>query len=83
MSYGIPVVATKVGGVSEVLSPDAGSIVQPGDVEGLAAAVSKLIACPDMRRRMGESGVRHVRANHSLEYLEGELCGIYDRWVQK
>lgn len=60
MAAGVPVVASQIGGLPEVVTPDTGILVPPGDVDRLRAALDHLIACPDARQRMGECG--RVRA---------------------
>jgi glycosyltransferase involved in cell wall biosynthesis len=53
-SAGLPSIATSVGGAGEVLGPDGGIVVDPGDEAGLVAAMLRLTD-PATARRMGES----------------------------
>ncbi len=58
---GVPVVATRVGGVPEaVIDGRTGLLVRPRDVEGLARACIELIDSPEQRREMGLAGRRFV-----------------------
>jgi len=52
---GIPVVASAVGGIPELVTGDRGVLVEPGDVAGLRSAVADLLDSPERRRRMGEA----------------------------
>lgn len=66
MSKGRAVVATRVGGVAEVVR-GAGFVAAPGDVHGLASAVTTLVRNPDLARRLGERAqgrVGRVFARH-------------------
>ena len=83
MSYGIPVVATKVGGVPEVLSESCGIMVDPDDFGELCAATSKLILDGDLRCRMGRQAQEYVRKNHSIGYLQEKLKCIYSGLLQQ
>ena len=57
-----PVVATRVGGVPEVVvDGETGVLVEPGDPEALAAAIESLLEKPEWGRDMGERG-RHRAA---------------------
>ncbi len=57
MARALPVVAYRSGGIPEWLAGgETGILVEPGDVEGLAAAVSELLADPEKARRMGRAG---------------------------
>ena len=68
MSNRLPVVATAVGGISElVIDRETGLLVPPRDPERLAGALQELLNSPDLRKRMGESGRRRVEAHFTLE----------------
>lgn len=57
-----PVVATNVGGVTELVHDDRnGLVVAPGDVDALAAALRRLVEDVELRGRLGEAGHRTVR----------------------
>jgi glycosyltransferase involved in cell wall biosynthesis len=56
-----PIVATKVGGIPEVVRDgENGYLVEPGDIDALRAKVEVLIGDPALRRAMGEAGRRQV-----------------------
>lgn len=58
-SFGLPVVATNVGGLSEqVVDGVTGFLVPPGDAEALARACIDLLAHPGRRIEMGQAGYR-------------------------
>ena len=68
MSHRLPVVATAVGGIPElVIDRETGLLVSPRDPERLAGALQELLDSPDLRKRMGESGRRRVEAHFTLE----------------
>jgi glycosyltransferase involved in cell wall biosynthesis len=57
----LPVVASEVAGLPEVVRPEWGRLVPPGDPEALAAAIDELLALPPAEREeMGRAGRRHV-----------------------
>jgi glycosyltransferase involved in cell wall biosynthesis len=59
-----PVVATRVGGIPEVIEDGMnGYLVESEDVETLAARVTALIADPALRQKMGEEGRARVEQN--------------------
>jgi glycosyltransferase involved in cell wall biosynthesis len=61
MAAGLPVVASSVGGVPElVLDGQTGMLVPPGDPDALAAAIERLLEDPGLSGRLGEAG--RVRA---------------------
>jgi glycosyltransferase involved in cell wall biosynthesis len=59
-----PVVATRVGGIPEVMEDGVnGFLVEPGDVGGLADRVTQLLADPALRARLGEAGRARIEQN--------------------
>ena len=68
MGNRLPVVATSVGGIPELVTDrETGLLVPPRDPERLARALRELLDSPDLRKRMGESGRRRVESHFTLE----------------
>lgn len=67
-SYGLPVVATKTGGVGEaVMHGTTGILVPPGDIQALADALQELLNDPLKRRTLGDAGRARVLADFRWE----------------
>ncbi|MFT8421263.1 MAG: glycosyltransferase [Gluconacetobacter sp.] len=80
---GVPVVATRVGGIPEgVAEGRSGLIVPPRDVEALAAAMDALAADPAMRGAMGRAGRAFVAERFDLRRQTEILECWYDELVQ-
>jgi glycosyltransferase involved in cell wall biosynthesis len=82
MTHGLPVIATPVGGVPEVVLPGrTGVLVPVEDVEALAGAIATMIQDRATRARLGEAGRERARGEFSFsrmvaryDALYGELC---------
>jgi glycosyltransferase involved in cell wall biosynthesis len=72
-----PAVATAVGGVADVVTPETGILAPAGDVDGLAAAIAKLASDADTRARMGALARTHVRDRFSAERLASDIDRLY------
>jgi len=83
MAEGLPVAATRVGGVPEIVAPDRGFLCERNDEDGLAVAGLKLISDAHLRHTMGENGRKYVSNSHSAEQLSGRLIGIYKEVLHK
>ena len=82
MAAGIPVVATDVGAVSELIDrPEAGIVVPADDESALAAALQRVVADPDLRERLGAGGAERVKA-YSLEHLADLYARAYEVAVE-
>jgi glycosyltransferase involved in cell wall biosynthesis len=75
---GKPVVATNVGGIPEVVRDGAtGLLVPPHDPPALAAALRRLAAEPDLRRRMGEAGRHFACERHGRSAAVSAMIACY------
>lgn len=81
MSWGVPVVATPVGGIPQLIASEAnGLLVAPGDVDGLADALIRLLQDPALRERLGNAARTTVERGFSLQEALAKLSGIYGRF---
>jgi glycosyltransferase involved in cell wall biosynthesis len=79
MSRGQAIVATAVGGVPDVLSDEAEAlIVPPGDPAALAAALARLAADGELRRRLGAAARRRA-AGLGEDAVAARIDAIYQR----
>ena len=68
MAYGVPCIATDVGGNKEIVSHgQTGLLVKPGSPEQLAEAIEYLLAHPEERSRMGVNARRRVQEHFNIE----------------
>jgi glycosyltransferase involved in cell wall biosynthesis len=77
MSAGVPLIATAVGGLPELLADGAGVLVPPGDAHALADAIDTLHGQPAAASRIGAAGRRRVCARHDSASIVATLEGIY------
>lgn len=80
LTAGLPVVATQVGGVEDIVTPDMGTLVQPGDVHGIATA---LMARLHTASRLPRALRRGVGARFSHHRLVADMTRLYDRLREK
>lgn len=70
MASGLPIVATRVGGVPEIVEHGGtGWLVGPGDVEDLAGRMHQMLTQPALRQRMGEQARARMVRLHRLDRL--------------
>jgi glycosyltransferase involved in cell wall biosynthesis len=55
MAHGLPIIASLNGGIPDLVTPDVGILVPPGDTAALADALARLAGDPDLRHRMGRA----------------------------
>jgi glycosyltransferase involved in cell wall biosynthesis len=80
MAAGLPVVASAVGGVPEQVADGAtGLLVPPGDPAALASALERLLADPELRRRLGTAGRERVRERFDLAAVRRAHVDLYER----
>ena len=79
-SAGVAVVATRVGGIAEVVAHgESGLLVPPRDPAALADALGALARDPARRRRMGAAGQRLAHAHHDRARAVDRMLAVYER----
>jgi len=80
----LAVVATRVGGVPELVEDGiTGFLVPPKDPGALAEALQKLIEDPELRRRMGEAGREKTLREFTLDLMLEETEKVYHEVLKK
>jgi glycosyltransferase involved in cell wall biosynthesis len=92
MSYGIPCIATNVGGNTKTLGGEEreipkgayviaknGLLINPDDVRGLAEAVLFFIGNQSEREVMGKRGRSHVKEHYSIDLVVNQYIALYQR----
>jgi glycosyltransferase involved in cell wall biosynthesis len=78
MLAGLPVVATDVGSVSEVVETGAtGFLVPPEDPDSLARAIGGLLVDPDARERLGRKGRERVLESFTADAMAAAYGSLY------
>ena len=78
MASGLPVVASRVGGVPGIVRhEETGFLFEPDKLEGFVAALAELVRNPELRMRMGRNARHYVEQNHNLRRLPVYLSDLY------
>lgn len=78
MAVGLPVVASAVGGLAEIVEDETtGLLVPPENPEALAEAIIDLLLDPARSRRMGEAGRERVSQLYSMSSMVDRLIEVY------
>ena len=77
MSFGIPVIATDVGGVGELLAGGAGVLVPPQAPQVLARALHSLVAQPERANELGRAGNARIRQSYSIDQMVDRYVDLY------
>jgi glycosyltransferase involved in cell wall biosynthesis len=78
MAYGKPIVATKVGGIPELVNDSvSGFLVERNDPVSAAERLNRLAGDPELRRRLGDAGREVVREKFDLRRNVSQLIRLY------
>ena len=78
LAAGCPVVATRVGGIPDVVRDgEDGFLVEPGAVDELAERLAQLAADPELRARMGAAGRDFVATRYGVPRLIDDVDALY------
>jgi glycosyltransferase involved in cell wall biosynthesis len=82
MVAGVPVIATRVGGIPDIVADgQSGLLVPPGDVQALGQAMHQLLSNPDLRQQMSVAARQRVTAFQSQSVV-ARIEGIYQKLCQ-
>lgn len=80
MACEVPVVASRVGGVPEVVTDgETGFLSEVGDVEKMASDATKLLKDPELRREMGERARESAISRYSTDIVIPQYIDFYER----
>lgn len=77
MAAGKPIAATAVGCVPELVSPETGLLVQPGDMAALADGLARLAADRDRARALGATGARIAKERFDVSAMARAYRALY------
>jgi L-malate glycosyltransferase len=80
MFHGHPILATRAGGVPEVVADgETGFLFAPGDIDGFAARLQAIVEAPERVRDMGQRGRARAEALFSADKIVGQYLDVYRR----
>ncbi len=80
IACGVPVVASRVGGLPEIIDQgETGMLVPPGDPEALAEALARVINDGALRRNVHQLGPRIVAERYTRDVIGDQLLAVYER----
>jgi glycosyltransferase involved in cell wall biosynthesis len=81
MALEVPVVATSIPSIAEVAGTDGvvADLVEVGDIEAMAAAITALLTDPDRAARLADAARRRFLADYTMEVVAGRMMGFYGR----
>ena len=83
MSNGIPVITTPVGAITDAISDGKeGILVQPGNIESIAKAISTLAENEDIRKKMGDAAKSKSEQYFEAEIIVNQLFSLYQSLLE-
>lgn len=79
MAAKVPVVASRVGGIPELVDDDSAQLVPRGDAVALAGAIERLLADPELARRQAEAAREIVETRFTAERNAQAVLDLYER----
>jgi glycosyltransferase involved in cell wall biosynthesis len=83
MSHGLPAITTDVGGLPDLITPESGILIPPGDSQALADAMLRLASDPALRKRMGQAARERYLELFAPDAVLSMLTTTYSRVAGK
>lgn len=81
MANDLPVVASDVGGTSDIITSGYnGILIKPGDIPGIASAIRELLAQPEQRRTMAENARNTIIQKFSAPVVIPQIEALYEQF---
>lgn len=77
MSAGVPVIASRIGGLPEIVRHGETGLLVANHSESIAAAIGQLKSNPALARRMGQAGRRTVAERFTVEHMARRTMEVY------
>jgi len=84
MAAGIPIIATNVGGIPEMIENEkTGLLIPPGDAEALLIAIHRLCESEKLRNKLRQNAAQYARAKHHPNEIAEQYEKLFDETVGK
>jgi glycosyltransferase involved in cell wall biosynthesis len=84
MAIAVPVVATRTAGVPNLIDDEVnGLLIDVGDVDGMAAAVARLMDDPALRQRLADAGRATILSRYSFAVRMSKVAAVYDELLHE
>ncbi|MBU4015834.1 glycosyltransferase family 4 protein [Patescibacteria group bacterium] len=78
MACGLPVIATRIGGIVDVIKDEEnGLLVEPGNANQLADALKRLICDAEYASALGRNALKTIRKNYDINVIANEYIDLY------
>lgn len=77
MAAGLPSVATRIGGIPEVLTPETGRLVAPSDPVAMAEATLDYLRDPVLRKTVGSAAAERARTEFTAQRMASRTLDVY------
>ena len=84
MAMGVPIIATRHGGIPELVEDGkSGFLVPERDSDELANRIAEIIDHPEIRVAMGRAGRKRVKLEFDIDRLNDELAALYANLAER
>jgi glycosyltransferase involved in cell wall biosynthesis len=84
MAIGVPVVTTRLKGIEELVThEETGLLTNPGDIEGLAKSLQRLLTDPELRQRLADQARRLIEERFNLQVNFGRLRQLLGEMIEE
>jgi len=84
MGYGIPVIASKTGGITDLIKDgETGLLVEIQDIKGLASAILRLLKDDNIAEDIRKNAREFIKENFSLEKMVNQTIEVYEECLRE